>query len=333
MPIEGVADMTCLSDLSEGSLLWNLKIRYDQNKIYVSTKNSALKSYRFFTMDTIFARLILEVFWLPSIHTKCLIFTIWIWSRNTKPTHLEHINRKVLSVFVWWHQVNCNNAITINIDLLCLIFSIHRHLFAIGSAAYTKMNKDRSDQVVVIRYYRDDCQFTIKPANIVYALQSLQAVKVELVKQRVQSYCCSIWLPWVFQEGLIKVLFFLKFFSDFQHCLLLIGGQGTDRSTNWPTNKTTDLRSKSSIGILWQCKNHPEWQFESIREIPWSVFPRVSFSFVVEFFSVCICCIWLLDNLKWHYCWCQSVRIPPGKVSYCEPVERRTELSHFLRIP
>ena len=35
MPAEGVDDMICLSDLSEGSLLWNLKIRYENNQIYV----------------------------------------------------------------------------------------------------------------------------------------------------------------------------------------------------------------------------------------------------------------------------------------------------------
>ena len=37
MPENGVDDMICLSDLTEGSLLWNLKIRYEKNQIYVSS--------------------------------------------------------------------------------------------------------------------------------------------------------------------------------------------------------------------------------------------------------------------------------------------------------
>lgn len=36
IPHDGVEDMTCLSDLTEGSLLWNLKTRYENNQIYVS---------------------------------------------------------------------------------------------------------------------------------------------------------------------------------------------------------------------------------------------------------------------------------------------------------
>lgn len=36
LPSEGVDDMICLSDLTEGSLLWNLKTRYENNQIYVS---------------------------------------------------------------------------------------------------------------------------------------------------------------------------------------------------------------------------------------------------------------------------------------------------------
>jgi myosin heavy subunit len=39
MPENGVDDMICLSDLTEGSLLWNLKIRYEKNQIYVSFKH------------------------------------------------------------------------------------------------------------------------------------------------------------------------------------------------------------------------------------------------------------------------------------------------------
>lgn len=36
MPPEGLDDMICLNDLNEGSLLWNLKTRYENNQIYVS---------------------------------------------------------------------------------------------------------------------------------------------------------------------------------------------------------------------------------------------------------------------------------------------------------
>ena len=47
MPAEGVDDMICLSDLSEGSLLWNLKIRYENNQIYVRSRPGCL-GYAFF---------------------------------------------------------------------------------------------------------------------------------------------------------------------------------------------------------------------------------------------------------------------------------------------
>ena len=50
MPVDGVDDMICLSDLSEGSLLWNLKIRYENNQIYVRE----LISYKDFLQELIF---------------------------------------------------------------------------------------------------------------------------------------------------------------------------------------------------------------------------------------------------------------------------------------
>ena len=38
--VGGIDDMICLSDLTEGSLLWNLKTRYERNQIYVSKFNN-----------------------------------------------------------------------------------------------------------------------------------------------------------------------------------------------------------------------------------------------------------------------------------------------------
>jgi hypothetical protein len=38
LPPEGVNDMITMSDLSEASILWNIKIRYDHRQFYVGIK-------------------------------------------------------------------------------------------------------------------------------------------------------------------------------------------------------------------------------------------------------------------------------------------------------
>ena len=52
MPENGVDDMICLSDLTEGSLLWNLKIRYEKNQIYVSSFQKKLINYQIKNLQT-----------------------------------------------------------------------------------------------------------------------------------------------------------------------------------------------------------------------------------------------------------------------------------------
>lgn len=38
LPPEGVNDMITMSDLSEASILWNIKVRYDHRQFYVGIK-------------------------------------------------------------------------------------------------------------------------------------------------------------------------------------------------------------------------------------------------------------------------------------------------------
>ncbi len=38
LPPEGVNDMITMSDLSEASILWNIKVRYDHRQFYVGKK-------------------------------------------------------------------------------------------------------------------------------------------------------------------------------------------------------------------------------------------------------------------------------------------------------
>ena len=45
--VGGIDDMICLSDLTEGSLLWNLKTRYERNQIYVSKFKKKMNKYYF----------------------------------------------------------------------------------------------------------------------------------------------------------------------------------------------------------------------------------------------------------------------------------------------
>ena len=44
MSLDGVDDMICMSDLTEGSLLWNLKTRYERNQIYVNENDIYIPS-------------------------------------------------------------------------------------------------------------------------------------------------------------------------------------------------------------------------------------------------------------------------------------------------
>lgn len=48
--MEGADDMNSLSDLTEGSLLWNLKVRYEKSQIYTYTGSIlvAVNPYKMF---------------------------------------------------------------------------------------------------------------------------------------------------------------------------------------------------------------------------------------------------------------------------------------------
>jgi myosin heavy subunit len=51
LPPEGVNDMITMSDLSEASILWNIKIRYDHRQFYVGIKNKKF-SYFYFSRNS-----------------------------------------------------------------------------------------------------------------------------------------------------------------------------------------------------------------------------------------------------------------------------------------
>ncbi|XP_023929919.1 unconventional myosin-XV-like [Lingula anatina] len=93
---EGVDDMITLNDLNEGSLLWNLKIRYEREQIYtyVGSILVAVNPYKMFDMYGL--------------------------------DRVKQYEGQVLG-------------------------TLPPHLFAIGSACYSKMIKDEQNQVVVIR--------------------------------------------------------------------------------------------------------------------------------------------------------------------------------------
>ncbi|KAH7950507.1 hypothetical protein HPB49_025045 [Dermacentor silvarum] len=92
---DGVEDMVKLADLSEAALLWNLKIRYDKEKIYTYTGSIlvAVNPYKMFDVYGV-----------------------------------DVVNK-------YQGQI---------------LGTLPPHLFAISSAAYSKMSKDSEDQVIVI---------------------------------------------------------------------------------------------------------------------------------------------------------------------------------------
>ncbi len=47
LPPEGVNDMITMSDLSEASILWNIKVRYDHRQFYVGIKKNIFDSFFF----------------------------------------------------------------------------------------------------------------------------------------------------------------------------------------------------------------------------------------------------------------------------------------------
>jgi myosin heavy subunit len=48
LPPEGVNDMITMSDLSEASILWNIKVRYDHRQFYVGIRKKSEKIYLIF---------------------------------------------------------------------------------------------------------------------------------------------------------------------------------------------------------------------------------------------------------------------------------------------
>jgi hypothetical protein len=59
LPPEGVNDMITMSDLSEASILWNIKVRYDHRQFYVGIKAKKKKqqlTYFFFSK-------FLDIYW------------------------------------------------------------------------------------------------------------------------------------------------------------------------------------------------------------------------------------------------------------------------------
>jgi len=84
LPPEGVNDMITMSDLSEASILWNIKVRYDHRQFYVGIKEKKKKTIDLFFFLEIL-RHILGVFSLLSIHIICIMICIQlIMSENMK---------------------------------------------------------------------------------------------------------------------------------------------------------------------------------------------------------------------------------------------------------
>jgi hypothetical protein len=59
LPPEGVNDMITMSDLSEASILWNIKVRYDHRQFYVGILEEKKNSCIFYLFFSKF----LDIYW------------------------------------------------------------------------------------------------------------------------------------------------------------------------------------------------------------------------------------------------------------------------------
>ncbi len=70
LPPEGVNDMITMSDLSEASILWNIKVRYDHRQFYVGINYLKTKTIDIFFFFSKF----LDVYWQYSHCCQSILY-------------------------------------------------------------------------------------------------------------------------------------------------------------------------------------------------------------------------------------------------------------------